>query len=138
MRGVLLFAAAGLGCMLSALSAFAHHSFAAEFDAKKPITLTGTVTKFELANPHARIYLDVRDPSGTVVPWELEMGSVNVLMRGGWTRNTVKVGDTITVDGYLAKDGSHLANLRVITLSDGRKLTGGSSYGTAYAEGGKR
>ena len=137
MRAVFLLSVASLGCMLSAVPAHAHHSFAAEFDAKKPVTLTGTVTKFELANPHARIYLDVKDKSGAVIHWELEMGSVNTLMRGGWTRNTVKPGDTITVDGYLAKDGSHLANLRVITLSDGRKLTGGSSYGTAYAGGAK-
>jgi len=137
MRVVFWLPMASFGCMLLAVPAYAHHSFAAEFDAKKPVTLTGTVTKFELANPHARIYLDVKDQSGAVIHWELEMGSVNVLMRGGWTRNTVKAGDTITVDGYLAKDGSHLANLRVITLSDGRKLTGGSSYGTAYAQGAK-
>jgi Family of unknown function (DUF6152) len=132
MRAVSLFSVAvSLGLMLAAVPANAHHSFAAEFDANKHVTFTGTVTKIEWENPHARFYLAVKDRSGTIIHWELEMGSINALVRGGWTRNVLKVGDTVTVNGYLAKDGSHLANARVVTLSDGRKLTGGSSYAGA-------
>ena len=120
--------AVGVGLTLAAIPARAHHSFASEFDTNKPVTLTGTVTKVEWENPHARFYLDVKDDSGMIVHWEFQMGSVNVLVRGGWTRDTMKSGDTVTVNGYSAKDGAHLANARGVTLSDGRKLTGGSSY----------
>ena len=120
--------AAGLGLMLAAVPVFAHHSFAAEYDANKPITLSGTVTKVEWMNPHARFYLDVKDESGKVTNWEFELGSPNGLMRRGWTRNSLKLGDTITVNGYLAKDGSRLANARTIKLSDGRKVFAGSSF----------
>jgi len=129
MRALYIFSfAISLGLMLAAIPAHAHHSFAAEFDANKHVTLMGTVTKIEWENPHARFYLDVKDESGARVNWELQMGSVNALVRGGWTRNTLKVGDALTVNGYLSKDGSRLANARGITLSDGRKLIGGSSY----------
>jgi hypothetical protein len=120
--------AAGLGLLLAAVPVFAHHSFAAEYDANKPVTISGTVTKIEWMNPHARFYLDVKDESGNVVKWEFELGSPNGLLRRGWTRNALKVGDTITVNGYLAKDGSHLANARLVTLSDGRKVFAGSSF----------
>ena len=119
--------AAGLGLMLAAVPAFAHHSFAAEYDSNKPVTLTGTVTKIEWMNPHARFYLDVKGEDGNVVHWDLEMGSPNGLLRRGWTRNSLKPGDAITVNGYLAKDGSHLANARQVTLSDGRRVFAGSS-----------
>ncbi len=117
--------AASLG-LLAAIPVLAHHSFAAEYDANKPITLTGTVTKVEWTNPHARFYLDAKDADGKVTAWELELGSPNGLMRKGWTRNSLKPGDTVTVDGYSAKDGSHLANSRSITLGDGRKVFAGS------------
>src|SRR5262252_1670237 len=93
---------------LAAVPAIAHHSFAAEYDSAKPITLTGAVTKMEWMNPHARFYVDVKDASGSMANWEFELGSPNGLMRRGWTRNSLKAGDTITVEGYLAKDGSKL------------------------------
>src|SRR5262245_1284600 len=104
----------------------AHHAFTAEFDAEKPVSLSGTVTKLEWTNPHAHFHLDVSD-GGAVVSWNLELGSPNALMRRGWTRSALKVGDKITVTGYLAKDGSHLANARTVTLSDGRTVFAGSS-----------
>jgi len=115
------------GLALAAIPAVAHHSFAAEYDSNKPITLTGTVTKMEWTNPHARFYADVKDASGNVVNWEFELGSPNGLMRRGWTRNSLKPGDAISVEGYVAKDGSHLVNARSVNLADGRKVFAGSS-----------
>jgi hypothetical protein len=119
--------AAGFGLLASAVPVLAHHSFAAEYDATKPITLTGTVTKVEWMNPHARFYIDVKDDTGKVTNWELELGSPNALMRLGWTRHSLKEGDVVTVEGALAKDGSKLANARKVTLSDGRKVFAGSA-----------
>jgi len=116
-----------LGMMLSTGPLLAHHSFAAEYDAKKPATLTGTVTKIEWTNPHVRFYLDVKDQAGAVTTWEFTMGAVNGLLRRGWTKNMINAGDTVTVDGYFARDGSHLANARIVTLSDGRKMSGGTA-----------
>ena len=100
--------AAVLGLLLGALPAVAHHSFAAEYDQKKPVTVTGIVKKVEWTNPHSRMYLDVKDANGKVTVWNFEFGSPNHLFRAGWTRNTVKEGDQITVEGWGAKDGSHL------------------------------
>ena len=116
-----------LGVILWTGSILAHHSFAAEYDAKKPTTLKGTVTKVEWTNPHVRFYIDVMDQAGAVTNWELTMGAVNGLLRRGWTMNLLKPGDTVTVDGYAARDGSHLANARIVTLSDGRKMSGGTA-----------
>jgi len=128
-----LLAGAGL---LAAMPVFAHHSFAAEYDRTKSVTLTGSVTKVEWMNPHARFYIDVKDDSGKVTNWELELGSPNGLMRMGWTRNSLKEGDVISVEGSLAKDGSNLANARSVKLSDGRKVFAGSAEETGSKESG--
>ncbi len=129
-----LLCAMAFGLGLAAMPALAHHSFAAEYDNKKPVDLTGTVTKVEWMNPHARFYLDVKDDSGKVTNWEFELGSPNGLMRQGWTRNSMKIGDTVNVQGSLAKDGSNLANARTVKLSDGRKLFAGSASETGREE----
>ena len=105
----------------------AHHSFAAEFDANRRVTLTGTVTKVEWSNPHARFYVDVKDESGKIVNWDFELASPNGLMRRGWTRNSLKPGDVITVVGYGAKNSPYVGNASSITMSDGRKMFAGSS-----------
>jgi Family of unknown function (DUF6152) len=109
----------------------AHHSFAAEYDANKPVTLKGTVSKVEWMNPHARFYVDVKDEKGTVTNWNLELASPNVLTRNGWTRTSLKVGDEVTVEGSRAKDGSNMANARAVKLADGRRVFAGSSGGDA-------
>jgi hypothetical protein len=111
----------------------AHHSFAAEFDANAPIELTGTVTKVEWANPHTYFYMDVSTPKGEVEGWALEMGSPNGLMRRGWTRDSMKIGDVVTVTGSRAKDGSFKGNARSVVLSTGKKLFAGSSQDNAEA-----
>ena len=130
MRTKLAFAAAGLGLLLASVPAIAHHSFAAEFDAAKPIKLTGSVTKVEWMNPHTYFYIDVKDEKGTVTNWGLEMGSPNGLMRQGWTRNSMKVGDVVTVEGSAAKDGSNIGNARSVSLASGQRLFAGSSQTT--------
>ena len=107
----------------------AHHSAAAEYDIKSTVTLKGTITNIEWLNPHARFYVDVKDTDGKVINWEIETGSPNQLLRGGWTRNTLKIGDVITVEAYRAKDGANLADAVSVTTAEGRKLIGGTSTG---------
>jgi hypothetical protein len=119
---------AGLALLLSPVSLAAHHSFAAEFDATKPLKLTGTVTKLEWTNPHTWFFVDVKSEDGKVTKWGFEMGSPNGLMRAGWTRNSMKVGDIVTVEASRAKDGSNNANARTVTLaSTGQTLFAASS-----------
>jgi hypothetical protein len=119
------------GLASSSGTVVAHHSFAAQYDANKPVTLKGTVSKVEWTNPHARFYVDVRDEKGTVTNWNLELASPNVLVRNGWSRKSLNVGDEIVVEGSLAKDGSKMANARVVRLADGRQVFAGSSGGDA-------
>ncbi len=116
---------------------FAHHSFQAEYDVNRPLTLTGTVTKFEWTNPHARFYIDVKDESGKVANWNFELASPNVLRRLGWNRDMMKPGDTITVKGHQSKDGAAWGNANSVALADGRVMNVGSSADEANATGGK-
>jgi hypothetical protein len=122
---------AGLCLSWFTSSAFSHHSFAAQFDAEKRIKLTGTITKIEWQNPHAWFYLDVEDDDGNVASWGMELASPNLLMRNGWTRSSMKEGDVVEVEGFLARDGSNTANARSITVTaTGRNLFTGSSAGS--------
>ena len=129
MRPGLCAIAAALALVLVARPLVAHHSFAAEFDASKPFKLTGTVTKIEWTNPHVWFYIDVADEkTKQVANWAMEMNSPNSLIRLGWTRRSMSVGDTVVVDGSLARDGSRTGNVRTVMLaSTGQRLFGGSS-----------
>jgi len=120
-----------LGVLAAVMPAMAHHSFSAEYDSKKAVTLKGIVTKVDWMNPHVYFYLDVTDESGNITNWALEMGPPNGLQRSGWTRNTMKVGDEVVVTGTLAKDGSKQANARSVTMADtGKKLGAATSETT--------
>ena len=131
MRATLGILVAAAGLLISGGPALAHHSFAAEYDANQPLTLKGTVTKIEWTNPHARFYLDVKDEKGTLTNWNLELASPNALVRNGWTRQSLNIGDEVTVQGSAARDGSKMANARVVTLAGGRQVFAGSSGGDA-------
>ena len=120
--------AAGL-LTVAALPVAAHHSFAAEYDSTKPVTLHGAVVRVEWTNPHARFYVEVKDTDGKASTWNLELASPNVLVRQGWTRQSLKIGDEITVTGSMAKDGSKMANARNVTLADGKRVFAGSAGG---------
>jgi hypothetical protein len=128
--------AAVLSLTAGALPVFAHHSFPAQYDVEKPITLTGKVTKVEWTNPHIFIYVDVADEkTGAVVNWALEMGGPNALLRLGWKRDSLKADDLVTVEGHLARDGSPLANAKsIVMVSTGRRMLAGSSNASTAGE----
>jgi hypothetical protein len=113
--------------LLAARTAAAHHAFAAEYDANRRITLRGSVTKVEWQNPHAHFMLDVTDAGGKMSIWDLELASPNTLQREGWTRKSLKVGDMVVVNGYVAKDGTNLAHARDVRLADGRRVFAGAA-----------
>lgn len=119
--------AAGFGLLVSVAPMLAHHSFAAEYDANKPIKITGLVTKLEWMNPHARFYVDVKDTDGKVTNWNFELGAIPVLLKQGWRKDSLKVGDQVTVEGLMAKDGANNANARRVVLPDGRRVFAGSA-----------
>jgi hypothetical protein len=127
MRRQLALMLAGVGVLLATLTALGHHAFTAEFDAKKPLKLRGTVAKIELINPHSWIHIDVKNPDGTTTRWMIEGGTPNTLLRRGFTKNSLPLGTEILVDGYQAKDGSNRANGRDLTFPDGKKIFLGSS-----------
>ena len=135
MKRSMLGLAAVAGALIAAAPAMAHHSFSAEYDSKKPVTLRGYVTKVDWMNPHVYFYIDVTDEKGNIANWGLEMGPPNGLERAGWTKNTIQIGTEVIVEGTLAKDGSKQANARSVTLADsGRKLGAASSEQNAANE----
>lgn len=132
MKTKIWFKIAGLGLILVGLIAvpvYPHHSFSAQYDRNKPITLVGPVTKVEWINPHARFFVDAKDASGTMANWEIELGAAAMLLRNGWTKTSLKIGDVVTVNASLAKDGSKVANASTVTLSNGKRVLAGSSGG---------
>jgi Family of unknown function (DUF6152) len=116
-----------VSALTAAAPALAHHSFAAEFDGQKPFRITGSLVKVEWTNPHIYFYVDVKDETGAIVKWTLSAGSPGALSRRGFKKGDLKFGDTIVVDGYLARDGSHTMDARRVTLADGRVVSGASA-----------
>jgi len=125
MKAKLIVVFAGAGLLIWAVPILAHHSFASEYDADKPVELKGVVTKVEWMNPHARFYVEVKDAKDQVTNWNLELASPNVLVRNGWRRTSLQVDYHVTVNGSLAKDGSKMANAKDVVLADGRKVFAG-------------
>jgi hypothetical protein len=119
---------AAIAALCPVFASQAHHSFSAEFDRDKPIKVTGTVTKLEWTNPHARIYINVAGADGKVVNWDFELGPPNGLMRQGWNRNSLRPGHVVTISGFLSKDQANVANARSVHLPDGRQVLAGSSF----------
>ena len=127
MRKKLTVLLAGLGLLCSVVPVVAHHSVAGEYDQNKVVTLKGTVSKIEWTNPHARIYVDVSDPNGKVTTWNFELAARSALTRQGWTGKSVKIGDTVTVEGDLARSGVNGAHVRSVILTDGSKVFSGAN-----------
>ena len=127
MRAKLSVAVLGVGLLLAAVPLMAHHSFAAEYDAQKPVKFTGTVTTMEWINPHAWIHIDVKKPDGKVESWMIEAGAPNALLRRGFTKASLPAGTVVTVEGYQAKDGANRAVGSDLTFADGKRLFMGSS-----------
>ena len=127
-RFVLITAAAVMLAAVVPLAA--HHSFAAEYDSTRPLTVTGTVTKVEWTNPHARIYVEAKDETGKLVTWDFELGPPNGLMRRGWRRDSLRAGHVVTVEGFHSKLSPNVANARTVKLPDGRQVFAGSSFDT--------
>ena len=126
MRTKLAISMAGL-LLAAAVPVLAHHSFAAEYDGKKSVTLTGTVTKVEFMNPHIWVILDAKDETGATGKWQCEGGPPNALVRQGWTKNSLKAGDQITIEGFRAKDGTNTCNSRSVKLPNGKSVFAGSA-----------
>ena len=131
-RGVMM---AGSALLFMAAPALAHHSWTVDYNAEKPVTVKGVVTKVEWTNPHTYFYIDVKDDNGNIVNWGCEAGAPGALSRRGFKKSDMKLGDTVIVDGYLAKDGSHLIDARRVTLPDGRIVAGGSAGDGGPGEG---
>jgi hypothetical protein len=127
MRYTALISIFSLAALAPARPALAHHSFAAEYDADKPVQIAGTVTKVEWTNPHAHFYVDVKDDRGSVTNWNIELGAPLILRRLGWRSDSLRTGEQVTVEGFSAKDGSRMTNARKVTLADGRSIFAGSS-----------
>jgi hypothetical protein len=127
MKAMLHVSFAGLALAMWAAPTLAHHSFDAQYDRSKTVVVKGTVTNIEWTNPHARFYVDVKDPNGRVTNWNMELGSPNLLRRAGWSRNTLKMGDEVTVTAALARDGSRMANALGVALAGGQKIFTASS-----------
>lgn len=118
-------------CLAATNTSNAHHAFSAQFDVDKPLAVTGTVTKVDWRNPHTWFYIDVNDGNGNVANWAVELASPNLLMRNGWTRDSMKIGDVVTVEGYLARDGTYTANAkRVVLAATGKTVLTGRNIGS--------
>lgn len=126
MRTKLAVVMAGFGLLLMAVPVVAHHAVGAEYDANKPVKLTGTVTKIEWTNPHARIYFDVAQPDGTKVNWNVELAARSALVRQGWSARSLSIGDTVTIEGILARSGVNMINARAVMLPDGKRVFSGN------------
>ena len=125
------FIALALALVSAAAPILAHHSFAAQYDSNKPITFTGTITKMQWQNPHIYFYVDVKDAGGKVTNYAVEGGPPNTLYRSGWRKDSLKIGETVTVDGSKARDGSNLVNARSVVMANGKKVFAGSSENAA-------